>query len=92
MPTPDPLWFKDAVFYELHVKAFYDGNDDGIGDFRGLIQKLDYLEWLGVTCLWLLPFFPSPLRDDGYDVSDYRECVSGLWLPRRLPNISSGSA
>jgi len=73
MSTLDPLWFKDAVFYELHVKAFYDGNDDGIGDFRGLIQKLDYLEWLGITCLWLLPFFPSPLRDDGYDVSDYRQ-------------------
>ncbi|MBU6433878.1 MAG: maltose alpha-D-glucosyltransferase [Nitrospirae bacterium] len=72
MPIVDPLWFKDAVFYELHVKAFFDSNDDGIGDFRGLIQKLDYLEWLGVTCIWLLPFFPSPLRDDGYDVSDYR--------------------
>ncbi len=72
MPTTDPLWFKDAVFYELHVKAFCDGNGDGIGDFRGLIQKLDYLEWLGVNCLWLLPFFPSPLRDDGYDVADYR--------------------
>jgi len=68
----DPLWFKDAVFYELHVKAFCDGNDDGIGDFRGLINKLDYIEWLGVDCLWLLPFFPSPLRDDGYDVADYR--------------------
>ena len=67
----DPLWFKDAVFYELHVKAFHDGNGDGIGDFRGLIEKLDYLEWLGVTCLWLLPFFPSPLRDDGYDVANY---------------------
>jgi maltose alpha-D-glucosyltransferase/alpha-amylase len=66
------LWFKDAIFYELHVKAFCDANDDGIGDFPGLIQKLDYLEWLGVTCLWLLPFFPSPLRDDGYDVADYR--------------------
>ena len=72
VPKPDPLWFKDAVFYELHVKAFCDGNDDGIGDFLGLIQKLDYLEWLGVNCLWLLPFFPSPLRDDGYDVADYR--------------------
>ena len=72
MPTLDPLWYKDAVFYELHVKAFYDGNDDGIGDFRGLIQKLDYLQWLGVDCIWLLPFFPSPLRDDGYDVADYR--------------------
>jgi maltose alpha-D-glucosyltransferase/alpha-amylase len=68
----DPLWYKDAVLYELHVKAFFDGNDDGIGDFSGLTQKLDYLEWLGIDCIWLLPFFPSPLRDDGYDVAEYR--------------------
>jgi maltose alpha-D-glucosyltransferase/alpha-amylase len=68
----DPLWYKDATIYELHVKAFFDGNNDGIGDFAGLLQKLDYLQDLGVTCLWLLPFFPSPLRDDGYDISDYR--------------------
>jgi maltose alpha-D-glucosyltransferase/alpha-amylase len=68
----DPLWYKDAVLYELPVKAFFDGNDDGIGDFRGLTQKLDYLQWLGVDCIWLLPFFPSPLRDDGYDVAEYR--------------------
>ena len=67
----DPLWYKDAVIYELHVKAFADGNGDGIGDFAGLIGKLDYLQELGVTCIWLLPFFPSPLRDDGYDISDY---------------------
>jgi maltose alpha-D-glucosyltransferase/alpha-amylase len=67
----DPLWFKDAVIYELHVRAFMDSNNDGIGDFRGLMQKLDYLQDLGVTCLWLLPFFPSPLRDDGYDIADY---------------------
>ncbi len=67
----DPLWFKDAIIYELHVKAFADGNADGIGDFQGLIQKLDYLQDLGVTCIWLLPFFPSPLRDDGYDIADY---------------------
>src|ERR1700722_154671 len=67
----DPLWFKDAVIYETHVKAFFDGDNDGIGDFRGLTQKLDYLQELGVTCLWLLPFFPSPLRDDGYDIADY---------------------
>jgi maltose alpha-D-glucosyltransferase/alpha-amylase len=67
----DPLWYKDAVIYELHVRAFADGNSDGVGDFAGLIQKLDYLQDLGVTCLWLLPFFPSPLRDDGYDISDY---------------------
>jgi len=68
----DPLWYKDAIIYELHVKAFCDGNNDGVGDFAGLHQKLDYLQDLGVTCLWLLPFFPSPLRDDGYDISDYR--------------------
>jgi maltose alpha-D-glucosyltransferase / alpha-amylase len=67
----DPLWYKDAVIYELHVRAFYDSNKDGIGDFPGLLQKLDYLQDLGVTCLWLLPFFPSPLKDDGYDISDY---------------------
>jgi maltose alpha-D-glucosyltransferase/alpha-amylase len=68
----DPLWYKDAVIYEMHVKAFHDANGDGIGDLRGLIEKLDYLQELGITCLWLLPFFPSPLKDDGYDISDYR--------------------
>src|SRR5215510_5326513 len=68
----DPLWYKDAIIYETHVKAFFDANGDGIGDFAGLVEKLDYLEQLGITCLWLLPFFPSPLRDDGYDVADYR--------------------
>jgi maltose alpha-D-glucosyltransferase/alpha-amylase len=67
----DPLWYKDAIIYETHVKAFFDGNNDGIGDFQGLLEKLDYLQDLGVTCLWLLPFFPSPLKDDGYDISDY---------------------
>lgn len=67
----DPLWYKDAIIYETHVKAFFDTNQDGIGDFAGLTQKLDYLQGLGVTCLWLLPFFPSPLRDDGYDIADY---------------------
>ena len=67
----DPEWYKDAVIYELHVKSFFDGNDDGIGDFCGLISKLDYLAALGVTAIWLLPFYPSPLRDDGYDISDY---------------------
>jgi maltose alpha-D-glucosyltransferase/alpha-amylase len=69
--SSDPIWFKDAVIYELPVKAFHDSNGDGIGDFQGLIQKLDYLQGLGITCIWLLPFFPSPLRDDGYDISDY---------------------
>jgi maltose alpha-D-glucosyltransferase/alpha-amylase len=68
----DELWFKDAIIYQLHVKAFADSNSDGIGDFAGLTEKLDYLEDLGVTALWLLPFYPSPGRDDGYDISDYR--------------------
>ncbi len=67
----DPQWYKDAVIYELHVRAFRDSKGDGFGDFRGLTEKLDYLQDLGVTALWLLPFFPSPLRDDGYDTSDY---------------------
>jgi maltose alpha-D-glucosyltransferase/alpha-amylase len=67
----DRLWYKDAVIYELHVRAFADSNGDGIGDFRGLLGKLDYLHDLGVTALWLLPFYPSPLRDDGYDIADY---------------------
>ena len=67
----DPLWFKDAVFYEIYVRGYYDADGDGIGDFRGLTQKLDYLEWLGVDCLWLLPMYASPLRDGGYDIADY---------------------
>jgi maltose alpha-D-glucosyltransferase/alpha-amylase len=67
----NPLWFKDAVIYQLHVKAFYDSTGDGMGDFRGLIEKLDYLGELGITAIWLLPFYPSPLRDDGYDIADY---------------------
>ncbi|HWL40837.1 MAG TPA: maltose alpha-D-glucosyltransferase [Gemmatimonadaceae bacterium] len=66
-----PLWYKHAIVYELPVKSFHDANADGIGDFAGLVEKLDYVEGLGVTCLWLLPFFPSPLRDDGYDIADY---------------------
>ncbi len=68
----DSLWYKDAIIYELHVKAFCDSNGDGMGDFRGLRQKLDYLQDLGITAIWLLPFYPSPLRDDGYDIADYR--------------------
>lgn len=70
-PEEDPLWYKDAIIYELHVKTFFDSNGDGIGDFRGLISKLDYLQELGVNTLWLLPFYPSPGRDDGYDIADY---------------------
>lgn len=67
----DPLWYKDAVIYELHIKAYADGNGDGIGDFRGLTERLDHVQSLGVNTIWLLPFYPSPLRDDGYDVADY---------------------
>jgi maltose alpha-D-glucosyltransferase/alpha-amylase len=68
----DSHWYKDAVIYQLHIKAFFDSNDDGIGDFGGLAEKLDYVKDLGVNTIWLLPFYPSPLRDDGYDVADYR--------------------
>src|SRR5688572_28219843 len=66
-----PLWYKDAVIYETHVRAFFDSDEDGIGDFRGLVEKLEYLHDLGVTAIWLLPFYPSPLKDDGYDIADY---------------------
>ncbi|HAZ32119.1 MAG TPA: alpha-amylase, partial [Dehalococcoidia bacterium] len=67
----DPLWYKDAVIYEVHVRTFYDSDGDGTGDFPGLTEKLDYLQDLGVTAIWLLPFYPSPFKDDGYDVSNY---------------------
>ena len=67
----DPVWFKDAIIYELNVRAFNDTNEDGSGDFKGLISKLPYLQDLGVNAIWLLPFYPSPLRDDGYDIADY---------------------
>ncbi len=67
----DPLWYKDAIIYEVHIKSFFDSEDDGIGDLKGLVANLDYLERLGVTAIWILPFYPSPLRDDGYDISDY---------------------
>jgi maltose alpha-D-glucosyltransferase/alpha-amylase len=70
---PNPLWYKDAVIYQLHVKSFFDSDNDGVGDFPGLIARLDYLAEMGVNCLWLLPFYPSPRRDDGYDISDYRD-------------------
>ncbi|WP_122712768.1 maltose alpha-D-glucosyltransferase [Pseudomonas viridiflava] len=72
----DPLWYKDAVIYQVHVKSFYDSNNDGIGDFVGLIDKLDYIAALGVNTIWLLPFYPSPRRDDGYDISEYRDVHS----------------
>src|SRR5712692_5768289 len=67
----DPLWYKDAVIYQLHVKSFFDSNNDGVGDFPGLFQKLDYIADLGVNAIWLLPFYPSPRLDDGYDIAEY---------------------
>src|SRR5437763_2551853 len=65
-------WYKDAIIYQVHVRSFSDSNGDGIGDFQGLAQRLDYVQELGVTAIWVMPFYPSPLRDDGYDISDYR--------------------
>ena len=67
----DPFWYKDAIIYQAHIKSFFDIDNDGMGDLRGMMQKLDYLNGLGITCLWLLPFYPSPLKDDGYDIADY---------------------
>lgn len=69
----DPQWYRDAIIYQIHVKSFFDSSNDGIGDFEGLTQKLDYVRDLGVTAIWVMPFYPSPLRDDGYDIADYRE-------------------
>ncbi len=68
----DVQWYRDAIIYQLHVKSFFDSDNDGIGDFTGLTQKLDYIKDLGATAIWLMPFYPSPLRDDGYDIADYR--------------------
>jgi maltose alpha-D-glucosyltransferase/alpha-amylase len=72
LTSDDPLWYKDAVIYQLNVKSFFDSNDDGIGDFKGLTSKLDYIKSLGVNTIWLMPFYPSPLKDDGYDIADYQ--------------------
>ena len=85
----DPLWFKTAVFYEIHMRGFFDGNDDGSGDFRGLTEKLDYLQWLGIDCIWLLPFYPSPLRDGGYDIADFFDIHPDYGDDRRLHATSS---
>jgi maltose alpha-D-glucosyltransferase/alpha-amylase len=70
--SSDPLWYKDAIIYQVHLKSYFDSNDDGVGDFQGLIDKLDYIAELGVNTLWLLPFYPSPRRDDGYDIAEYK--------------------
>ncbi|MBA2767199.1 MAG: trehalose synthase, partial [Solirubrobacterales bacterium] len=67
----EPLWFKRAIFYEIHLRGFFDGDDDGSGDLHGVMAKLDYLQWLGIDCIWLLPMFQSPLRDGGYDIADF---------------------
>lgn len=69
----DPSWYRDAIIYQLHIKSFFDANNDGIGDVNGVIEKLDYVKDLGATAIWLMPFYPSPLKDDGYDISDYRD-------------------
>ena len=67
----DPLWYKDGIMYQVHIKSFMDSNDDGIGDIKGLTRKLDYIQSLGINILWVLPFYPSPMKDDGYDIADY---------------------
>jgi len=87
MLIEDPLWYKDVVVYQVHVKAFFDSNDDGTGDFPGLLQKLDYIQDLGVTAIWLLPFYPSPLRDDGYDIADYRNVNPTYGTTRDVRNV-----
>jgi maltose alpha-D-glucosyltransferase/alpha-amylase len=83
----DPLWYKDAVIYQLHVKAFHDSNRDGIGDFKGLTEKLDYIAQLGVNTIWLLPFYPSPMLDDGYDVANYRDVHPAYGTRRDFQNF-----
>jgi maltose alpha-D-glucosyltransferase / alpha-amylase len=83
----DPLWYKDAVIYEVHVRAFFDSNDDGIGDFPGLARKLDYIQELGVNTIWLLPFYPSPGRDDGYDIADYHNIHPQYGTRREFRNF-----
>jgi maltose alpha-D-glucosyltransferase/alpha-amylase len=72
----DITWYKDAIIYQAHVKSFFDANNDGVGDFVGLMEKLDYIVDLGVNAIWLLPFYPSPMRDDGYDIAEYRSVHS----------------
>jgi maltose alpha-D-glucosyltransferase/alpha-amylase len=87
--SADPLWYKDAVFYQLHVKSFADSNSDGIGDFPGLTSKLDHLASLGVDCLWLQPMYPSPFKDDGYDISDYTSIHPGYGTQKDFESFLS---
>ncbi|HLX77222.1 MAG TPA: maltose alpha-D-glucosyltransferase [Terriglobales bacterium] len=89
--TTDAQWYKDAVIYQVHVRTFYDSNGDGIGDFAGLAQKLDYLQQLGITAIWLMPFFPSPLKDDGYDISDYRSVHSSYGTLQDFTTFLNGA-
>lgn len=97
--SEDPSWYKRAVFYEILVRGFKDSNGDGTGDLRGLVEKLDYLEWLGVDCLWLLPLYESPLRDGGYDISDYMKILpdfgtsgtSCIWWRRPTSAVCASS-
>ena len=84
LDAQDALWYKDAVIYQLNVKSFFDSNDDGIGDFKGLTSKLEYIRDLGVNTIWLMPFYPSPLKDDGYDIADYGN-TRGFRPPARRP-------
>jgi maltose alpha-D-glucosyltransferase / alpha-amylase len=88
---PDPLWYKDAIFYAVYVRGFYDATGDGVGDFRGLTEKLDYLEWLGVNCIWLLPFYASPLQDGGYDIADYYSILPEYGTLEDLKNFLSAA-
>src|SRR5262245_39753804 len=67
----DQWWFKDLIIYQIHIRSFFDSNGDGIGDLEGLIQRLDYLQFLGINAIWILPFYPSPLKDDGYDITHF---------------------
>src|SRR4029450_9669344 len=83
----DPLWYKDATIYQVHVKAFRDSNDDGVGDFPGLTQSLPYIRDLGVNTVWLLPFYPSPLKDDGYDIADYHGVHPQYGTPADFPHF-----
>src|ERR1700685_1324228 len=86
----EPLWYKRAVFYEIHIRGFFDGNGDGSGDFRGLIDKLEYLQWLGIDCIWLLPFYESPLRDGGYDISDFYKVHPDYGTVEDVRQVSEG--
>ena len=89
-PAEATAWWHDAVVYQVYVRSFADGNGDGCGDFRGLIQNIDHLARLGVTCLWLMPFFPSPDRDDGYDITDFYGVDPRLGTPGDVVELDGG--